>query len=67
MLVMFYLTHLKWKYGTFRGSIGLKVTSTEKNSAVNQLKIHTQVLSKQCCFSSSQDSLEEQQLAVGHK
>jgi len=25
----------------------------------------TQVLSKQCCFSSSQDSLEEQQLATG--
>jgi len=29
--------------------------------------IHTQVLSKQCCFTSSQDSLEEQQLAVGHQ
>jgi len=24
-------------------------------------------LSNQCCFSSSQDSLEEQQLAIGHK
>jgi len=31
------------------------------------LRIHTQVYSKQCCFSSSQDSLEEQQLAVGHQ
>jgi len=27
----------------------------------------TQVLSQQCCFSSSQDSLEEQQLAVGRQ
>ena len=30
------------------------------------IRIHTQVLSKRCCFTSSQDSLEEQQLAVGH-
>jgi len=31
------------------------------------LWIHTQVLLKQCCFSSSQDSLEEQQMAIDHQ
>jgi len=33
---------------------------------MDRLMIDTQVLSKQCYFRSTQDSLEEQQLAIGH-